>query len=361
MQAVFSQLTYAARRPVRKALPLLLRYLVVVAASCLLALVISGSHAHAAVAADRSAPGPYAIAVSESVWRDDARMRDIPVRVVAPVLPAAKADKPGGLTPVILFSHGLGGNREGGSVWADHWASYGYLVVQLQHAGSDEALWKGKSLAEIPAAMKAGMTAQNLISRVQDVHFAIDEIVKRAQAKDGPFAAADPARIGMSGHSFGAQTTLAVSGQSSTSARGVSGLDKRIVASIAFSPNARTKSNLDTQFGGIAKPFFSITGTKDGAILGDDTVYTDRQLPYQNMPKGDKYLVTFKDGDHMVFGGHTMRGPRPAQRDAEIRSAVKAATLAFWNSTLRNDLAARDWLRENFKDSLQPGDAFEWK
>ncbi len=361
MQAAFSQITYAARRPVRKALPLLLRYLVVVAASCLLALVISSSHAHAAAATDRSAPGPYAIAVSESVWRDEARMRDIPVRVVAPVLPATKQGKPAGLMPVILFSHGLGGNREGGSVWADHWASYGYLVVQMQHAGSDEALWKGKTPAEIPAAMKAGMTAQNLVSRVQDVHFAIDQVVKKAQAKDGPFATADTARIGMSGHSFGAQTTLVVSGQASGSARGVSGLDKRIVAAIAFSPNARTKSNLETQFGGIALPFFSVTGTKDGAILGDGTVYTDRQLPYQNMPKGDKYLVTFQDGDHMVFGGHTMRGPRSVTRDSEIRAAVKAATLAFWDSTLRNDLAARDWLRENFKGTLQTGDAFEWK
>src|SRR5256885_814593 len=107
MQAVFSQLTYAARRPVRKALPLLLRY----------------------------------------------------------------------------------------------------LVVQMQHAGSDEALWKGKTPAEIPSAMKAGMTLQNLLSRIGDVHFAIDEIARRTKAGEGPFARADADRIGMSGHSFGAQTT----------------------------------------------------------------------------------------------------------------------------------------------------------
>ncbi len=369
MQAVHSFLLQAssrpALRPILKALPYLLRYLAVVMASCLLALIISAAHAHAATpaatpAADRSAPGQYAVQISEATWTDAARKRDVPVRICAP-----KLDKAAGPVPVILFSHGLGGNREGGKTWVEHWASYGYLVVQMQHAGSDDGLWKGKPPREIAADMKGGMTLQNLLLRIADVKFVIDEVQRRSEAKEGPFAMADTGRIGMSGHSFGAQTTLAVAGQGSPWGSGVSGLDKRISAAIAFSPNARTKSNLDGQFGAISMPFFSITGTKDGAILGDGTVYTDRQIPYQHMPKGDskggKYLVTFKDGDHMVFGGHTLRGLRSAARDSEIQKEVKAATLAFWDANLKGDAAARKWLQADFKTTLGDGDSFEWK
>lgn len=368
MQAVINMLSHVGHvsvRPMMKMLPFLLRYLVVVLASCLLAFIISTAHAHAATPAaavstapDRSAPGPYAVKVTEAEWMDKARMREVPVRIVAPQLGKDEA-----AVPVILFSHGLGGNREGGTLWADHWASYGYLVVQMQHHGSDDGLWKGKSPRELASDMKSGMTLQNLQLRIQDVAFVIDEVQRRAKDKEGPFALADATRIGMSGHSFGAQTTLAVSGQATPS--GVTSLEKRISASIAFSPNARNKSNVDKQFGSITLPFFSVTGTKDGEILGDGTKPGDRQIPYQNMPKGDnkgdKYLAVFESGDHMVFGGHNMRMRFSPKRDAEIQAGVKAATLAFWDATLKNDAAARQWLRENFQATLKSGDTFEWK
>ncbi len=375
MQAVQSFLLQATNRsarlilrPLIKALPFLLRYLAVVMASCLLALIISTSHAHAATTSapaaertvDRSAPGPYAVQISEAVWRDEVRKREVPVRICAPK-PGKTADKVADRVPVILFSHGLGGNREGGKIWAEHWAGYGYLVVQMQHAGSDDGLWKGKPVSEIAGDLKGGMSLQNLLLRIADVKFVIDEVLRRADAKEGPFAMADTARIGMSGHSFGAQTTLAVAGQSTPWGSGVSGLDKRITAAIAFSPNARTKTNLDAQYGDIRMPFFSITGTRDAAILGDGTVYTDRQVPFRHMPKGDKYLVTFRDGDHMVFGGHTLRGKRVVERDSEIQKQVKAATLAFWDASLKGDKDAQKWLQADFKAGLGDGDSFEWK
>ena len=46
--------------------------------------------------------------------------------------------------PVILFSHGLGGNREGSKFLGEHWAARGYVAVFLQHPGSDDSVWKGK-------------------------------------------------------------------------------------------------------------------------------------------------------------------------------------------------------------------------
>ena len=202
-----------------------------------------------------------------------------------------------------------------------------------------------------------------LRARIGDVRFVIDEVIRRALAGETAFAHADAKRIGMSGHSFGSQTTMAVSGQKAGNLGGQSGLELRLTSAIAFSPNARNKRNLARQYGDIRIPVFSITGTVDGSILGDGTRYQDRLLPFENMALGGKYLVVFDAGDHMVFGGHEF-GPRRAEtaRDREIQAAVKAGSLAFWDATLKDDAAARQWLTDGgFQSMLDKKDRFASK
>lgn len=359
------------RGGVRKWLPMVWKYLAVVAFSCALAFVISHNSARAATpsddtstaataaAPDYAAAGARAVKVTDAIWQDDKRRRGVPVKIYAP----ASEKSAGARDPVLLFSHGLGGSREGGKLWASHWASHGYVVVVVQHPGSDESLWKGRAPGEIEKSLKGGMTLNNLGLRVGDVHFVIDEIIRRSAAGEAAFANADTKRIGMSGHSFGAQTTLAVAGQKSGLMAGQSGLDGRVTAAIAFSPNARNKLNLARQFGDIAIPFFSITGTEDGSVLDDATRAEDRTKPYEFMPAGGKYLAVFEAGDHMVFGGHTLGARRKeTARDREIQADVKAGTLAFWNATLRNDDTARRWLEDGgYRAALLPADRFASK
>lgn len=341
---------------IRKAIPLLWKYLMVVATSCALAFVISRESrasqvsaqvvpappAPAIAAAGYDARGRYAIETSDELWQDEVRKRGVPIRIIAPMLADADANVK---LPVIIFSHGLGGSKVGGKLWGEHWASYGYVVVHLQHPGSDESIWKNKPQDQVEASLKGAMTMSNLGLRVGDVHFVIDEIVKRSAVGAGAFKMADAKRIGMSGHSFGAQTTLSVAGQASPGVGGQSGFDKRITAAVAFSPNARNKNKMGKQFGDIRMPFFSITGTKDGAVLNDGATVADRTLPFQHMPAGDKYLLVLNDADHMVFGGlNTPRRKAESERDAEIQSDVKAVTLAFWNAYLKADASAKAWL-----------------
>lgn len=355
----------------RKWLPFVWKYLAVVAFSCALAFVISHNSARAATpsegakagtaasAFDYAAAGTRVVTVSDAIWQDDKRRRGVPVKLYSPAPDKSAAAR----DPVLLFSHGLGGSREGGKLWAAHWASHGYVAVSIQHPGSDESLWKGRAPGEIEKGLKGGMTLNNLGLRVGDVHFVIDEIIRRSAAGEPALANADTKRIGMSGHSFGAQTTLAVAGQKSPLMAGQSGLDSRVIAAIAFSPNARNKLNLARQFGDIAIPFFSITGTEDGSVLDDATRAEDRTRPYEFMPAGDKYLAVFESGDHMVFGGHTLGARRKeTDRDREIQADVKAGTLAFWNATLRKDDSARRWLADGgYRAALLPADRFASK
>ncbi len=398
----------------RKALPVLWRYLAVVAVSCLLTFVISQSKVEASTitaelpaqpspaalatvaAAAAAAPSPvsttqkavasiyealgtFEVVTTDATWRDAARNRDVPVRILLPLSHKVASTKVAFPTltsitprlsesyPVILFSHGLGGSREGGETWGKHWASHGYIVLHMQHEGSDEAVWKSSKPMERLNKLKAAANLENTKLRIGDVAFVIDEIIRQNKEKTAMWVNADVNKIGMSGHSFGAQTTLAVSGQQASVPGIPLMLNAHIKAAIAFSPNARSKQGLDKQFAGITLPFFSITGTKDGSVLlNDGTTPETRLLPYQNMPAGEKYLAVFKDGDHMVFGGHMLSGRRAeTARDREIQLEVKAATLAFWDSTLKQDVAAKKWLtsrsQDGFSATLMAGDIFEHK
>src|ERR1700722_1072373 len=79
--------------------------------------------------------GPFAVQTVRYDWHDSKRDRDIPVKIYFP--------KTGeGPFPVIIFSHGLGGSREGYAYLGNHWASHGYISVHVQHLGSDSAVWQ---------------------------------------------------------------------------------------------------------------------------------------------------------------------------------------------------------------------------
>ncbi|MBL8519296.1 MAG: dienelactone hydrolase [Betaproteobacteria bacterium] len=336
---------------------LVLRYLMISALAFALAVLIADTAEGAQPTVPAyDAPGAFSVNASDETWRDAKRERDVPVKVYAPASRDEQAT-----FPVVLFSHGLGGSREAGRLWAAHWASHGFIVLALQHAGSDEGLWKDRAAGNIEANLKGGMTFSNLALRVGDVRFAIDEIGRRAQASESPWKRADPARIGMSGHSFGAQTTLAVTGQKSPGLSGQAGLEPRIRAAIALSPNARNKMNLPRQFGDIRVPFFSVTGTEDGSVLGDGTTWQDRTLPHEHMPDGGKYLVVYDGADHMVFGGQEIRRRAKTARDAEVQRRVQASTLAFWKTHLQDDKAAAGWLLDGFPKMLGAQDQYKTK
>ncbi len=103
--------------------------------------------------------------------------------------------------PAVVFSHGNGGLSYQSIFLTEHLASHGFVVISCDHPGNTMFDYN-------PATMVTGA-----ITRPLDVSALIDELFRLNREPNGRFEdmiATD--RIGMTGHSFGGYTTLAIAG-----------------------------------------------------------------------------------------------------------------------------------------------------
>jgi dienelactone hydrolase len=296
------------------------------------------------------APGA-APEVADLTIRDAKRQRDIPVRVYLP-----RATSP---APVILFSHGLGGSREYGRYLGEHWAVRGYAAVFLQHPGSDESVWKGARKRQRMQAMQEAANAQNLLLRAGDVTAALDQL-ERWNAERGHKLAGrlDLARIGMSGHSFGAITTQAVCGQKMGGSARLA--DQRISAALIFSPSSPRQGSPQQAFSGITMPWLLMTGTEDVSPIGGIDV-ASRLAVYPALPPGGKYELVLDGATHSAFSDRPRPGSGGSSNPNHHR-AILALSTAFWDTYLRGDARAKEWLHgAGPKSVLEPRDRWQMK
>lgn len=283
-----------------------------------------------------AAPVPFSAEPLRLTVNDTKRHREIPLRIF---LPPADGDtaRP---APVLLFSHGLGGSRDNNTFLGAHWAARGYAVVFIQHHGSDESVWKNKRPLAARAAMQKAASLENFRLRADDIPAVLDQLTAwdttPAHALSGKL---DLEKIGMSGHSFGALTTQAVSGQRFPGGV-VFWTEPRIKAAVAFSPSKARAGDTARAFGTVKIPWLLMTGTHDTSPIGDITV-ADRLAVFPALPPGGKYELVLDGADHMAFSDATTR---PAARDPRHHRAILAISTAFWDAHLKNDTAARQWL-----------------
>ena len=271
---------------------------------------------------------------SDMAVRDEKRSREIPIRIYLPKEKTA--------APVILFSHGLGGSREGSAYLGKHWALRGYAVVFLQHPGSDDSVWKDQPPRERMQAMRQAADLENFLLRVDDVRAVLDQLDRWNRSAGSPLSGRlDMKRIGMSGHSFGAVTTQAVSGQRFV--RGTGLTDARIKAAVIMSPSGARRGGDPAQaFGGVKIPWMLLTGTKDTAAIGDVDV-ANRLTVFPALPAGGKYELVLYNAEHSAFTERPLPGNSQPRNPNHHRS-ILALTTAFWDVYLRNDPDARKWL-----------------
>lgn len=282
---------------------------------------------------------------------DSARNREIPLLVFLPESPAP--------APVILFSHGLGGTYETAVYLGEHWSARGYVAVFMQHPGSDATILEGVPASQILSVMQAAASAGNLVARIDDVSAIIDQLeIWNADSSHALGLRLDLNHIGMSGHSFGARTTQITSGEIvpwiSTPTR-----DPRIKAAMPLSASVTSITTASALLGAVDIPWLIMTGTLDESVINDTTV-AERLAVFPALPPGNKYELVLFEGEHHAFTDRPVSALQNPRNPAH-HPAIKAISTAFWDSYLRGDVSARQWLENTARSVLSSGDSWQLK
>jgi predicted dienelactone hydrolase len=292
---------------------------------------------------------PARAAPIRTEWRDAARARDLPVLIRLPDAPGPR--------PVVLVSHGLGGSREGLGYLGRALAAAGYAVVHLQHPGTDAAVWQGA--AERGAALAAAaLDVGNALARLQDGLFAVAEVVRRAALPgDALVGRADPARLAVAGHSYGAWLVQHLLGQRLPGGdRGLPLPERRLGAGIALSPSPPRGLPPRLAFARVATPILHVTGTADQGWV-EGVTPADREIPFRAIAGAPQVLAVLDGARHASFADEPAAGANWA--DPTFHPRVAALSVLFLDAMLSGDGSARAALVAGAPDLLAAGDRLE--
>ncbi len=261
--------------------------------------------------------------VVELDWTDAKRKRAVPVRLY---LPADAAPKP---LPLVLFSHGLGGSRRGYSYLGTHFARSGYASLHVQHVGSDRGLWIGGSPLELTGRLQAAAADREAIDRVADLRFALDRVLDTGASDSWRFAV-DTTRIVAAGHSYGANSSLLISGaQVERNGTLVDLRDARIRTAVLLSaPPFYGAPAMEPILQPVTLPSLHVTTTADDIrVPGYYSPAADRVAVFNAIGSRPKALAVFAGGEHSIFTDRT--GPGGPELNARVKAATQALVVAF--------------------------------
>jgi predicted dienelactone hydrolase len=290
---------------------------------------------------------------------------------------------------VIIFSHGAGGSRSVGPELLKFWAAHGYVVLAATHEDNIQLQREQGKKASIDVVLNSFGTDPDLrISRVKDDKLLIDKLSEIAVLVPELAGKVDGTSIGVGGHSAGALTAVLMAGayiDMPVNGRGgpeVEGLkDERVNATLLLSGQGVIRSGSGGALGGITEqswldctaPMMVMTGSLDTSTRTSQTA-DSRQDPYRFAPPGDKYLLYIQGAAHTSFTGKAAglegpgrgavinkvlgqtRGANPEDYDQEaIFSEVQRNSLAFWDSYLKGNLAAKAYLQSEAPGATSGG------
>ena len=287
----------------------------------------------------------------ELVVNDAQRERTLPILVYLP-----KNSSP---SPVIIYSHGLGGSRESSQYLGKHWASRGYTAVFVQHPGSDDrAILENQSRRLNFQRLHQAANWRNYLLRIQDIPVVLDQLEAWNEKRKHDLAGRmNLDKIGMSGYSFGALTTQALGGQNMRQEE-TPFQDDRIDAALMLSPQAPPYHSPEEAFNAVDIPWMLMTGTKDMAIVGTARV-EDRLAIFPALPPNNKYELVLDGADHFVFLDEDRM---PGAFNPNHHRAILALSTAFWDAWLKDDQVAQNWLNSDQpREVLEDSDRWQRK
>jgi len=176
-----------------------------------------------------------------------------------------------------------------------------------------------------PTRLRDAAQDKEAIARVQDLRFALDQLLA------GPLAARlDATRIVAAGHSYGANTTLLAAGaQVERQGRRLDFRDPRIKAAIILSaPPFYGETDPAKILANVTVPTLHVTATDDiiripGYYSGAD----DRVAVFDATGSARKALAVFAGGSHSMFTDRSGTGGMAL--NPKVKEATRALSLAF--------------------------------
>jgi predicted dienelactone hydrolase len=249
------------------------------------------------------------------------------------------------LFPVIIFSHGAGSSKDGNERLLSYWASFGYIVIAPSHPDGIPGFQPGESFATyMQRTLSAvGQNPDEWKERPRDISFVIDSLPQIERDVPALQGHSDATRIGVSGHSYGADTTMLIAGATMTlpgTSKPQSFVDPRVLAAIMFSPQGVGVFGLRSDsWDAMRMPSMIITGSNDRVQTGADP--STRREPFNGEPPGDKYFVSIEGANHFSVTGARFLGPS----EDPILTEMDVVSLAFWDAYLKQQPVAFAYLR----------------
>lgn len=310
----------------------------------------------------RRETGPYSVVMKDIRLKDARRGREIEVRVRGPRPPAAST-----LTlPMVIFSHGAGGDSGAFPELCAHWASHGYVVVNPTHSDSVRLRrQQGERLTPGGGSVAQQIVRRvNLLDRRDDIRLILDSLpqIEAELAEANPAGTGAPGgrcridreRIAMAGHSAGAMTTQALAGVTfygrAGGGEGLRFAEPRLKAFLVISGQGlgRPAFRKDS-WKAIRAPMLVIAGSEDRSPVSDEKP-EGRKDPYLYAPPGDKYLVFIEGATHGSYAGKQVvraLGEKPPSNIGYITDVTAFSTLAFLDAYLKDDREARRYLQSD--------------
>ena len=275
------------------------------------------------------------VAVVDHDWVDPVRSRAVPVRLYLP------SPTPLASLPLLVFSHGIGGSREGYSYLGSYLASEGIASLHVQHVGSDRRLWwQGAPFTVVDRLRRAAMEAEAR-ARVDDVRFALDQALGVVYRN-----LLDEQRVFAAGHSYGANTTLLLAGaRIEREGRALPLRDERVRAIMLISaPPFYGEPDPHDILLPVSVPSLHVTATDDVIrIPGYYSDVRDRLSIFDMIGSRRKALAVFDGGSHSVFTDRSLTGG--LVRNGELKRATRELLRAFLREQLQADENAIDGWR----------------
>jgi dienelactone hydrolase len=182
-----------------------------------------------------------------------------------------------GKFPLVIFSHGNGGNRHQNTFWCDYLASHGYVIVSADHTGNaNMTVIDGK-----PIPYQGTQRMASAIDRPKDMSFLLDQMTRWNQGADSRFAGKLVLdQVCAAGMSFGAMSAV-----------DVAALDARFKSIIAMSGASLTHTNLEV-------PSLWMLGGEDRTIGPTGNLLIGL---HHTAHTGPSFMLELKDGGHYSF------------------------------------------------------------